>query len=133
TLTVVKSNYARKPEPIVLRRDHRNGGALLPLDAHDEALLGEAREEAEPSARRRTQREEQERARMTAIASSVRDVLRATPGLSGRARLAAVVARRGQCSRPTLEAAIALMGDEVTTSRGPDRSTLHFLSEEVRP
>ena len=43
TFTVTKSNYAMKPEPVLLRRDRDHGGALHELDAADLAAVNEAR------------------------------------------------------------------------------------------
>jgi len=39
TVTFTKSNYGRKGEPIVLRRDLNNGGTLVPLDDTDVAII----------------------------------------------------------------------------------------------
>jgi hypothetical protein len=38
-----KSNYSRKAEPVILRRDHESGGALVPLDATDLEMVQDAR------------------------------------------------------------------------------------------
>jgi RecA-family ATPase len=43
TFKVTKSNYARKPAPIVLRRDLEHGGALRPVDEADLERIKNAR------------------------------------------------------------------------------------------
>jgi RecA-family ATPase len=46
TFDVPKTNYAARPEPIVLRSDPDNGGALVPLDDADLELIRQARQDA---------------------------------------------------------------------------------------
>lgn len=130
TFAVHKSNYSAKGDPVLLRRDHDHGGTLVALDAPDLAMVSEARASSNPAAQRQAAREEQGRARNGTIAALVCDILRASPGMSGRALHAAVVAARGSCSRPVFEAALASLGDAVRTGPGPDRSTLHYLVSE---
>ena len=43
TFAVTKSNYAAKPDPVLLRRDLDHGGALVPLDEADLATVAGAR------------------------------------------------------------------------------------------
>jgi len=47
-----KSNYSRRAEPVYLRRDEDNGGALLPLDAVDLEIIRRARANPLASAKR---------------------------------------------------------------------------------
>lgn len=129
TLSIVKSNYSRKSDPVTMRRDNENGGALVPLSKDERELIANARAEAAPPARRQEQRAEAGKRATGAVAEAVRAVLAATPGMSGRALLAAVVARRGHCSRPSLEAALASLGAEVRTEPGPNRTDRHYLAE----
>lgn len=130
TLSFVKSNYSPKGEPLLLRRDSTNGGALVALDAPDMAMVGDARASANPVARRQAARAEHGRAQVTEVAGSIVDALRSAPGLSGRALHAAVIARRGSCGRPMFEAALASLGDAITTKDAGRRgATLHYLSE----
>jgi RecA-family ATPase len=56
TVTNAKSNYARRAEPVVLRRHADFGGALVPLDDVDLDLVDEARRD-DPAKRRRAERE----------------------------------------------------------------------------
>lgn len=63
TFAVTKSNYSKKGEPLLLRRDHDNGGALLPLDESDLEVLRQAREAAAPTARRKSERDTEREAR----------------------------------------------------------------------
>jgi RecA-family ATPase len=57
TLAVVKSNYSMKGDPVLLRRDHDHGGALVPMHGNEVRAMVEAREAADPRARRRAERE----------------------------------------------------------------------------
>jgi RecA-family ATPase len=128
TFAVVKSNYARKAEPVLLRRDANNGGALLPLDATDMETVVAARAGAEPAARRRAQREEQGKARAATVAEAIVAVLGAHPeGLSYRG-LRGKVKNRVTCSDAVLGAALQSLGPRLRKSPGRDRSTLHFLA-----
>lgn len=83
TLSFTKSNYGRKAQPILLRRDIDNGGAFMPLDESDLALVEEARA-------RTSGRESKEKARVVARkegrAADVERLiclLRAKPGQTG--------------------------------------------------
>lgn len=130
TFEVHKSNYSAKGAPVLLRPDLDHGGTLLPLDAHDTATVGEARTSSNPAAQRRAARDEQGKARVGEVAGAVLDALRQAPGgLSWRALLSKAIACRGACSKDTLGAALASLGHAVRTAPGPNRSTLHFLTE----
>lgn len=118
TLATVKSNYSRKGDPVFLRRDGENGGALVPLDEMDLEIVREARAKIIPSARRRAEREaereqkearEQEQRAQRAVASEAGEVSRCDdedrvldailserPDLSQRAIRAAM---QEQCAR----------------------------------
>ena len=78
TASIVKSNYARKGEPVELRRDLDHGGALVPLDDDDREAVkaarggGQARQarKAEQAAER--ERRETERATKVAKARAAK-------------------------------------------------------------
>lgn len=59
-LTFTKSNYSRRAEPLLLRRDGTNGGALLPLDELDAEMVEKVRS-GESAAEARAARKESER------------------------------------------------------------------------
>lgn len=56
SVTLAKVNHVRRWEPIAARRDEH--GVLVPMDAIDLEMVTQAREAADPSARRRAQRDE---------------------------------------------------------------------------
>lgn len=58
TFAVRKSNYSRKGEPIYLRRDDANAGALIPLDAVDLEIIDRAK--SFPAAKRAQRNAERE-------------------------------------------------------------------------
>jgi RecA-family ATPase len=64
TFAVTKSNYAMKPEPILLRRDVDNGGALVLLDDADRELVQRSRSGSAARTAKTSEREaERERVR----------------------------------------------------------------------
>jgi RecA-family ATPase len=63
TLAITKSNYAAKPEPVLLRRDTEHEGALVPIDDADRELVAAARRRADPVAARRDHRDGERKAR----------------------------------------------------------------------
>jgi RecA-family ATPase len=124
TLSIVKSNYSKKGEPLLLRRDHEHGGALLPLDVTDLQIVADARANTGPSRRRRAEREADREATLQARAAkdaaerdrraeeaslkaaarradedaALRACVVAEPGLSEARLLSAMRARLGSCS-----------------------------------
>lgn len=132
TIAFAKSNYSRRGEPIVCRRDLAHGGALLPIDGADAEIIAEARATSEPGVARRAVRDEQGKARTTAVATAVRHALADEPGgLSYRGLRGAVQASLGGCGDAALAAALASLGAAVSTRPGPNRSTIHFLVSEA--
>lgn len=117
---VAKSNYARKPEPLTLRRDLANGGALVPLDAADRAMVAQAQASADPKARRATERADAR----DDLARAVLDALAAAPGPVAKRRLFASVRAALPCSYDTFDAVLAHLGDRVVSLRGPRGATL---------
>lgn len=59
-LNFTKSNYSRRAEPLLLRKDAENGGALLPLDEFDAEMVEKVRS-GESAAEARAARKEAER------------------------------------------------------------------------
>jgi RecA-family ATPase len=130
TLTVVKSNYSAKGDPVQLRRDVGNGGALLPLDELDLQLVGEARRNANPKVQREAERSERSRERTSEVAEAVRALLVGSgTGLTYRELYAQVKASLRGCGRQKLDEAIVLLGSTVITKPGPRNSVLHCVCE----
>jgi len=151
TLSVTKSNYTRKPAPVLLRRDLDNGGALVPLDDTDRDLLKEARAVNDKGAHkaRRTlertlasqakQEESRQKAEAKAQAKQVRtlaeeqalvSVLRAKPGIGTRDLRAAMQVALDGCSQDAIDATLARLGPAVGRKRGARNSVEHTLVEE---
>lgn len=63
TLSFTKSNYSKRGQPIQLRRDSDNGGALLPLDDVDREVIAAARHRSDPDEHRRLKKEQDRMAR----------------------------------------------------------------------
>lgn len=124
TLTVVKSNYSMKGDPLLLRRDREHGGALVPLDQADLETVAASRANAlDKDAHRKVER----RRHHQAVVDAIRDVLRAMPERSGRQLYAAVLDRLQSCSRDTFDTALASISHELTTMPGTKGATLHSL------
>lgn len=149
TLATVKSNYSRKGEPVLLRRDSDNGGALVPLCTAERGIVAEARQAADPGARRRAGREtdrevraERDAAEREARAAAVVaakagrfvaedtalvEVLEAQPGVGTRELRAAMAARLGGCSTDATDTALARLGSRLRRDPGPRGSLAHSL------
>jgi hypothetical protein len=83
TVSFTKSNYSRRGESIQLRRDADNGGALVPLDEEDRALLKEA-SGAAPSAGARQRATDAVNAKVREDAARVLAIVTAHPGIGTR-------------------------------------------------
>lgn len=115
TWSHAKTNYSRRADDLLLRRDLENGGALVPLDQDDLAMVERARGRDEPRERRQAQRERvesetrmREDAALDEILSGpeapskiadVRSALRAALGTCSNDRADAAMARRRQRAR----------------------------------
>ena len=132
TLAIVKSNYSKKGEPLLLRRDHEHGGALLPLDDADLQTVADARANIVPNRRRRAEREADRDTTMQARAAkdaaerdrrgeaaaakaaarradedvALRACVVAEPGVNEARLISAIRARLGACSNQTARTAI---------------------------
>lgn len=125
TVEFKKSNYSRKGEPIPLRRDLDNGGALVPLDQVDLEIIAAARKSTEPVAVRRAEKDDATRARAVSVEETIVAIVRETPGISARGIIAAVRLRLGACADRAVTGAIALLVDEGVVSRSGTRATGH--------
>jgi RecA-family ATPase len=102
---VTKSNYAPKPDALLLRRDESRDGALVPLDATDLALVETLDGAKEAKAARETAAERERCAKEDAAL----DAVLAAPSAptSKRAIRAGLAAALGTCSHDRADAAIA--------------------------
>jgi len=108
TLSFVKSNYSRKPEHIELRYDQDNGGALMPLDDTDRALVREARGLDPDRDERKAQKAKDEAERCSREDAALDVILSASDApTSARGLRAAMAAALGSCSHDRADAAIA--------------------------
>lgn len=153
TFTVTKSNYAKKPDAILLRRDPDHGGALVPLDDVDLSIIEDARRSVDPRSRRRSERDaeqaaaearrdekrsaqarerdEEEARRKAREDAALLEVLRVRPGIGSRELRAALKAELGGCRAHAADEASARLRklDLVRVEPGPNRSSRHFLND----
>ena len=95
TVASVKSNYARRGDPVVLRRSQDWGGALVPLDDADHDTVSDARRDSSPAAQRAAARDETQRRRDADDDACVRAILVEQPDVTVRDLRAEVRGRRG--------------------------------------
>jgi RecA-family ATPase len=161
TFAITKSNYSRKADRVLLRRDLDNGGALVPLDETDletvMAARGKDPEREARSAAREAEREQtratrqrladERRARETAAKVAEGEtrrraadralvaVLRERPGITGDELRSALAARLDGCSRQRMQDTIARLGLAVATGTAPGKGhgTTHRLEEAALP
>ena len=117
-LTFTKSNYSKKPEPLLLRRG--DYGALLPLDETDRELLAEAKASASERPRQEAKTRKQQ-AEIAADVSAITKYVVEHPGCSVRAaRAAAVRDNAGRWLR-----AVDAMGEDLRANGGPMSTLEH--------
>jgi hypothetical protein len=114
TASVVKSNYAKKPEPVVLRRDTENGGALVPLDDADREMIAQARATKGDDAK--TERTERRaKAELAADVAAVAKYVTEHPGCTVRAARAVAVNDNPR----RWERALDVLGERLLANGGP--------------
>jgi RecA-family ATPase len=142
-----KSNYSRRAEDLLLRLDHDNNGALVPLDATDLEIIAAARhrdpEQAakvaakevvrEQTMAERDRRTEERRsqaaaakvaaqqARREAADRALVDVLRERPDVTGTDLRGLLAARIDGCTWERMTDTIARLGDAVTAKTTPGK------------
>jgi RecA-family ATPase len=126
TFRVTKSNYAPKPDPIVLRRDVDRGGALRPLDEADLERVKQARclDPARTEKRRAMEAEQGERE--TNEDGAVVQAVRERPGIPLRDLVKRVQAI-AHCGANRAEVAIERARDRLDVREGPRKAQLHHL------
>jgi hypothetical protein len=95
TLTFTKSNYSKKAEPLLLRRDSEHGGALVRLDELDLELIAEARRGGDKAALRDAAKAERIRGRAEREDTALVEIVAGNPGIDTRDLRAAVAAKLG--------------------------------------
>jgi len=150
TLSFTKSNYSRKADSLLLRRDPDRMGALVPLDTVDIDMVQAAKRgspqrdqrRAEADARReeraRKVAEEKAKTEATKIARKAarhRDeedaalsIIGERPGITGDELRAEMAARLAGCSHDATKDAVARLGAGVRRDTGRNNSKLHFLT-----
>lgn len=151
TFRVTKSNYAKKPAPILLRRDSDHGGALVPLDDTEMEILARARASVAPTAikaaARKASAEERERDKAAALDqrkadaaaklaerhaeedAALRATLEKSPGMNEASVITEMRVRLGACSDRTARECIvrAQHAGWLDVRPGPKNAKLHFL------
>jgi RecA-family ATPase len=147
-LSFTKSNYSRKADPLLLRRE--DGGPLVPLDQGEQETVGKALDvkatKAEARKAQREQRDAEKAAKKTAKAAqdaatkaacekSEEDVLVAIlkerPGVLTEELRVEMRARRDGCSHGRTDAAVARLRlrGVVRVEGRPNNGKAHFLKE----
>jgi hypothetical protein len=124
TLSVVKSNYSKKPAPLELR--YGDDGVLVPLLDEDRQVADKARENAEPQARRQRKRDEVKTRREAEIDAAVIQCVTRMPGI-GTSDLRLQVKARAGCGADAADTAIARMIQAGRVERRDGKTKQHFL------
>lgn len=125
-LTVVKTNYAKKPAPLELR--YAEDGVLVPLLDEDRRAADKARDEADPQARRQRKREDAKYKRQAEIDAAVVKCLNATPGL-GTSDLRVQVKAMAGCGTDA-DTAVARLIMDGKVRRMEGKTKQHFVVED---
>ncbi len=125
TLAVTKSNYSRKPDPIVLRHDRDNGGALVLLDEADAETVAGARGRDPARETRRAAKDAETGARSATEDEAVLRAVRERPGVSLR-DLATTVQAIAHCGRERAYVAVRRVTDRLDVRDGARGAKLHY-------
>jgi hypothetical protein len=125
TFAVTKSNYAAKPDPVLLRRDTGHGGALLPLDESDRAIVSTVLGEDRARETRRAEKGAELGARLAAEDDAVDRAVGARPGISTRDLVTAVQAAT-HCGRDRAAVAVERAAVRLDVRSGPRSARLHY-------
>jgi hypothetical protein len=126
TFDVTKSNYAAKPDPVILRRNLDHGGALVPVDGADIEAITAARGKDPARGERRRVREAEQGARDVVEDDAVIQAVRERPGIPLR-DLAKRVQAIAHCGANRAEVAIARTRSRLDVREGPRMAKLHYL------
>jgi RecA-family ATPase len=125
TLAVTKSNYAVKPDPVVLRYDHDNGGALVPLSDEDLATVEAARTSAALRTPRGAARQADGASKALAADTAVLRAVTEEEGMSWR-RLATRVAALADCGDYSARKAIERMASHLEARPGKRGALMYY-------
>jgi hypothetical protein len=125
TIAVAKSNYSRRGEPIVCRRDPTHGGALVAMAADEVERLGAARTAATPQAKRQAERDAAEAERRGTEDEAVLAAVTERPGIPLRDLVSAVRVRI-HCGADRASVAIARVCPRLHVEDGPRGAKLHY-------
>jgi RecA-family ATPase len=105
SLSLAKSNYSRRVEPLVCRRDREHGGALVPIDDADRELVRAARAGSGKAAQREAATEDATRRRDAADDEAAHRLVAEHPGTSVRT-LTALLRKQLACGGTRAHAAV---------------------------
>jgi RecA-family ATPase len=125
TFTVSKSNYGRKPDPIVLRRDLDNGGALVPLDEADLETTKNARGRDPARETKQAAKEAELAAREAAEDAHVDRIVVARPGIPKRDLVTAIQAA-ARCGKDRALVVWSRASARLDIRPGPRAAQLHY-------
>jgi RecA-family ATPase len=128
TLAVTKSNYALKPNPVLLRRDLDHAGALVQVDDDDLATVEAARAKNKPATARQAQRDTEDADRSVREDEAVDLAVRERPGMSTR-DLATAVQATARCGRERALVAVSRAADRLEVREGPRKARFYFPKE----
>jgi RecA-family ATPase len=126
TLSMAKSNYSMFAAPVVLR--YGDGGVLVPMTDDERAASKQARDEADPKARRERLREEAKSARNAEIDSAVIACVTATLGI-GSTDLRTQVKARAGCGPDAADTGIARVIQAGRVRRTEGKTKQHYIVE----
>jgi hypothetical protein len=124
TWTNTKTNYSRKADPVLLRRDLDNGGALVPLDEADLETVKQARGRDPARETKRAAKDAELGEREAAEDVAVDRAVNARPGIPTRDLVAAVRAAT-RCGGDRAMVAVARAVDRLDVRPGPRNARLY--------
>lgn len=125
TWTNTKTNYSRKAEPVLLRRDLENGGALLPLDEADLETLRQARGRDPAKETKRAAKDAEQSTREAGEGAAVDRIVADRPGIPYRELLTEVMGAC-KCGKDRAEVIVARAANRLDVRPGPRKARLHF-------
>jgi RecA-family ATPase len=126
TFAVTKSNYAPKPDEVLLRRDLEHGGALVALDEADLETVAAVRGVDAGKAQRQRARQATATGRETAEDEAVIQAVGERAGIPLR-ELVKRVQAISRCGPNRAEVAIARVRERLDVRPGPRSAQLHYL------
>jgi len=125
TWSHTKSNYSKRADDLLLRRDPDNGGALMPLGIDEHVRVESARARMSTRGQNKAKKDAANDARDTAEDGAVDRAVAARPGIPTRDLVTAVQAA-ARCGRDRATVAVARAADRLDVRDGPRSARLHF-------